>query len=110
MSRAGRMIAVGGPSEDFSRGCYQLLGPQQKTGLPVGLSPRPFPTSPLVRRSRCQLSVSPALFFRVKAKTELACLMASLRAASVLRAALIISKASEAGNAAGGRVSKGKQS
>lgn len=66
---------------------------------PVGLSPRPLVTSPLVLRSMFQLSVSPALFLRVKAKTALPCLMASLRSASEeVRAALMVSKASEAGN------------
>lgn len=68
--------------------------------LPVGLSPRPFPTSPLFLRSICQLSVSPALFFNVKAKTACPCLTASLRSASdAVRASLIASKASEEGNA-----------
>jgi hypothetical protein len=72
--------------------------------LPVGLSPRPLETTPLFLRSTFQLSVSPALFFRVKAKTEPACLMAFLRSASSLeRASLIASKASEAGNAAAGQ-------
>lgn len=47
-----------------------------------------------------QLSVSPALFFRVKAKTALACLMASFRSASdAPRALLISSKAAEEGKA-----------
>lgn len=46
-----------------------------------------------------QLSVSPAAFLRVKAKTALPCFMASLRSASeALRALLISSKAAEAGN------------
>jgi hypothetical protein len=48
-----------------------------------------------------QLSVSPALFFNVKANTALPCLMASLRSASEdVRAELMISNASEAGKAA----------
>jgi hypothetical protein len=48
-----------------------------------------------------QLSVSPALFFRVKAKTALLCLTAFLRSvSSEVRTPLITSKASEAGNAA----------
>lgn len=48
----------------------------------------------------CQLSVSPALFFSVKAKIALPSLMADLRSASEdVRAALISSKALEAGNA-----------
>lgn len=68
---------------------------------PVGLSPRPFPTSPLFLRSICQLSVSPALFFNVKANTAFPCLTASLRSASdAVRASFMVSKASEEGNAA----------
>lgn len=69
--------------------------------LPVGLSPSPFSTVPRLFRSTFQLSVSPALFFRVKAKVALACLMAFLRSASLeLRAVLMASKASEEGKAA----------
>jgi hypothetical protein len=68
--------------------------------LPVGFSPSPFPTSPLLLRSMCQLSVSPALFFSVNANTAFPCLIASLRSASeAVRALLITSKASEEGNA-----------
>lgn len=68
---------------------------------PVGLSPRPFPASPLFLRSICQFSVSPALFFNVKAKTAFPCLTASLRSASdALRASFMASKAAEEGNAA----------
>jgi hypothetical protein len=49
-----------------------------------------------------QLSVSPAVFLRVKEKMALPCLMASLRSASLaLRAALMASKAAEAGNLSG---------
>lgn len=71
-----------------------------KIAVPVGLSPRPFPTSPLFLRSICQLSVSPALFFNVKANTAFPCLTASLRSASeAVRASFITSKASEEGNA-----------
>lgn len=71
---------------------------------PVGLSPRPLPTSPLFLRSMCQLSVSPAAFLRTKAKTALPCLMASLRSASLAVSALLISsKAAEAGNLSAGR-------
>lgn len=69
--------------------------------VPVGFSPSPFPTVPFSLRSMCQLSVSPALFFKVKAKTALADLRALLRAASsALRASLMASKASEAGKEA----------
>jgi len=68
--------------------------------VPVGLSPRPLPTSPLFFRSICQLSVSPVLFFSVNANTAFPCLTASLRSASeAWSAALMASKASEEGNA-----------
>ena len=67
--------------------------------LPVGLVPTPEPTAPFSFRSICQLSVSPALFFNVKAKTALPCLIASFRSASLdCRASLIASKATEEGN------------
>ena len=80
---------------------------KNKVDAPVGLSPRPFVTSPLVLRSMFQLSVSPALFFRVKAKTALPCLIAFFRSvSSEVRALLITLKASEAGNAAASLVSK----
>lgn len=49
--------------------------------LPVGF-PRPLPTRPDSFKSTCQLSVSPALFLMVNAKTPLACLMAALRSLS----------------------------
>jgi hypothetical protein len=66
----------------------------------VGLSPSPFATSPLVLKSMCQLSVSPALFFNVKANTALPCLIASFRSASEeVRAALMSSKACDEGKA-----------
>lgn len=82
---------------------------KKRLDLPVGLSPRPFVTSPLLLRSMFQLSVSPALFFRVKANTAFPCFMAFLRSASEeVRALLIRSKASEAGNAAVSEVSKGR--
>lgn len=69
--------------------------------VPVGLSPSPLLTTPSFFRSMCQLSVSPALFLRVKAKTDCPILMAFLRSASSdWRDALMASKASEAGNAA----------
>jgi len=69
----------------------------------VGFSPRPVETAPLFLRSMFQLSVSPAAFLRVKAKTALPCLMASLRSASLaLRASLISSKATDEGNLSGG--------
>ena len=59
----------------------------------------PVATLPVSLRSMCQLSVSPALFLRVKAKTALPCLMASLRSASLApSASLMASKAGEAGN------------
>ncbi len=79
----------------------QTIGEADEKGhSPVGLSPRPFPTSPLFFRSICQLSVSPALFFNVKANTAFPCLIASLRSASeTWRAALMASKASEEGKA-----------
>jgi hypothetical protein len=49
----------------------------------------------------CQLSVSPALFLRVKAKTDWPALIAFLRSASSdWSESLMASKASEAGNAA----------
>lgn len=67
--------------------------------VPFGFSPRPLPTSPLFLRSMCQLSVSPAAFLRVKAKTALPCFMASLRSASLAVSTLLISSnAAEAGN------------
>lgn len=69
--------------------------------LPVGFSPRPLETLPSFLRSRFQLSVSPAGFLRVKAKTAPPCLMASWRSESLARAWLIWSKAAEAGNLAG---------
>lgn len=68
--------------------------------IPVGLSPSPFPTSPLFFKSMCQLSVSPALFFSVNANTAFPCLMASFLSASDERALLMASKASDEGNAA----------
>lgn len=72
----------------------------EEKSIPVGFSPTPVPTVPFSLRSMCQLAVSPALFLRVKAKTALPFLMASLRSASLLlRAALMASKASEEGNA-----------
>jgi hypothetical protein len=75
----------------------------------VGLSPSPFSTVPRLLRSTFQLSVSPALFFKVKAKVAFACFMAFLRSASSeLRAVLMTSKASEAGNEAARRVSQGR--
>jgi hypothetical protein len=78
----------------------------EKAFLPVGLSPSPFPTSPLFFRSICQLSVSPALFFNVKANTAFPCLIASFRSASDdWRAALMASKASEEGKASSRRIS-----
>lgn len=47
----------------------------------------------------CQLSVSPSLFFRVKAKTPLPCLIAALRSSSLdLNDSLMTSKAAEEGN------------
>jgi len=67
----------------------------------VGLSPRPLPTTPLSFRSMCQLSVSPAAFLRVKAKTALPCLMASFLSASLLSASLMASKAADEGNLSG---------
>lgn len=67
--------------------------------VPVGLVGRPLAAWPFSFRSMCQLSVSPALFLRVKAKTALPCLIASFRSASLeLRAALMASKAAEEGN------------
>lgn len=68
--------------------------------IPLAFSGRPLATAPLSLRSMCQLAVSPALFLRVNAKTALPFLMASLRpASSLLRAALMASKASEEGKA-----------
>ena len=76
---------------------------KKKKNAPVGFSPRPVETAPLFLRSMFQLSVSPAAFLRVKAKTALPCLMASLRSASLaLRASLISSKATDEGNLSGG--------
>lgn len=72
----------------------------ERLSVTVGLSPSPLPTSPLLLRSMCQLSVSPALFFSVNAKTALPCLIAALRSASdEVSALLMTSKASEEGNA-----------
>lgn len=52
----------------------------------------------------CQLAVSPAWFLRVKAKTALPCLMASLRSASLPeRTWLMASKAADEGNLSVGR-------
>lgn len=68
----------------------------------VGLSPRPLLTSPFVLRSMFQLSVSPALFLRVKAKIAAPCLMASFLSFSVERAEFIASKAAEEGKDAVG--------
>lgn len=64
----------------------------------MGLAPVPVATLPDSLRSMCQLSVSPALFLRVKAKTALACLMASLRTSSLVSASEMASKAAEEGN------------
>lgn len=59
----------------------------------------PVATLPDSLRSMCQLSVSPALFLRVKAKTALPCLMASLRSSGLeSRAEAMASKATEEGN------------
>lgn len=70
--------------------------------IPVGFVPNPLPTVPVCLRSMCQLSVSPALFFSVKAKTALPCLMASFLSASLaVRAELMASKAAEDGNLSG---------
>lgn len=71
--------------------------------LPVGFSPRPLATVPFSLRSICQLSVSPALFFMLKAKMALPCLIASFRSASLCKASLIASKATEEGNLSTGR-------
>lgn len=69
--------------------------------LPFALAGRPFRTAPLSFKSMCQLSVSPALFFRVNAKMALPFLIASLRSASEdWRASLMASKASEDGKEA----------
>ena len=68
--------------------------------IPFGFVPRPFETTPLSLRSMFQLSVAPSLFFSVKANTAFPCLIAALRSASDdERAALMTSKASEAGKA-----------
>jgi hypothetical protein len=68
--------------------------------LPVGFEPNPFPTSPFSLRSMCQLSVSPALFLSVNAKTAPPCFTASFRSASeAVSALLMASNASEDGNA-----------
>jgi hypothetical protein len=76
--------------------------------IPVGFSPTPFPTSPFCLRSMCQLSVSPALFFSVKAKMAFPFLTASFRSASEdVIALLITSKAAEAGKASGNPMSTG---
>lgn len=70
--------------------------------LPVGFSPSPLPTVPLFFRSMCQLSVSPAAFFSVKAKTAFPCLIASFLSASLAeRASLMASKAAEEGYLSG---------
>ena len=83
----------------------QHIGPSMNVVLPVGFVPSPFPTSPFSFKSMCQLSVSPALFLSVKAKTAFPCLIASLRSASEeVKALLITSKASEAGKESVGQV------
>jgi hypothetical protein len=72
------------------------------SSVPVGLLPSPLPTVPLCLRSMCQLSVSPALFFNVKANTAFPCLMASFLSASLeVRALLIASKPADEGNLSG---------
>jgi hypothetical protein len=84
---------------------FQECSSQQNGNAPVGFSPRPLPTSPLFFRSICQLSVSPALFFNVKANTAFPCLIASFRSASdAWRAALMASKASDEGKLSIGRI------
>jgi hypothetical protein len=63
---------------------------------------------PFSFRSMCQLSVSPAVFLSVNAKTALPCLIASFLSASLAcREALMASKAAEEGNlsANGGGIS-----
>ncbi len=73
---------------------------------PVGFSPKPLATLPVSTRSMCQLSVSPAAFFNVKAKTAPPFLMASFRAASLLLMALLMaSKAADEGKLSGCSVS-----
>lgn len=68
----------------------------------MGLVPRPLATAPFSFRSICQLSVSPALFFNVNAKTAFPCLIASFRSASLdCKESLIASKAAEEGNLSG---------
>ncbi len=95
---AGHSCAKGAPSPIRAPG-----GLVCQLGLPVGLVPSPLPTLPASLRSMCQLSVSPALFFRVKAKMAFPCLMASARSASLaFRDSLMTSKAAEAGKASVG--------
>ena len=66
----------------------------------------PVATLPDSLSSMCQLSVSPALFLRVKAKTALPCLMASLRSSGLeSRAEAMASKATEEGNLSVARAS-----
>ena len=68
-------------------------------GAPLAFSGSPLLTWPFSLRSMCQLSVSPAEFLRVNAKTALPCLMASFLSASLaFRASLMASKAAEDGN------------
>ena len=63
----------------------------------------PLATSPFSFKSMCQLSVSPALFFSVKAKTALPCLTASLRSVGEdWRESLIASNPAEEGKASVG--------
>lgn len=73
-----------------------------RLSVTVGFSPTPLETVPVDFRSIFHESSSPALFLRVKAKTALPDLMASLRSASEEeRASFIASNATEEGNAAG---------
>jgi len=65
----------------------------------LGFLPKPVPTFPDSLRSMCQLSLSPAEFFSVKAKTAPPCFRASFRSASLaLSASLMASNASDDGN------------
>lgn len=98
MRSCGLSCAASSRTGEFSK--QKQSGTSVQGALPVGFVPSPFPTSPFSLRSICQLSVSPALFLSVKAKTAFPCLIASLRSASdAVKALLMTSKAPEAGKA-----------
>ncbi len=88
-------LAPGSPSPQASPEMYKV---NIQANQPSAFSGTPLPTSPFDFRSIYQLSVSPALFLSVKAKTALPFLTASFRSASSeWRELLMASKAAEEG-------------